>query len=49
MLATEILQLIDKNHDSFKDWGCKINCVKPPCHCKNKNPVTRYVCYKFFT
>ena len=49
MLRTKQIQLIDRNPDIFKDWGCKINCVKSPCHCKNIDPVTRYVCYKLFS
>ena len=48
MFRTKILQLVDKNPDNFKEWGCEINCVKSPCYCKNNNPVTRYVCYKLY-
>ena len=43
MFATKILQLIDKNPDSFKHWVCDFNCVNQPCICENNNPVTRYV------
>ena len=46
MLATKILQMIDKKLDNFKHWGCDFNCVKQLCNCKNKNPVCRYMCYK---
>ena len=48
MLTTKISQLIDGNIDIFEDWGCKINCVKSPCYCKNNDHVTRYVCYKLY-
>ena len=46
MFITKILQPIDKNFDKFKHWGCEFNCVKQPCDCENKKPVSRYVCYK---
>ena len=49
MLASKILQSIDKNPVNFKYWGCQINCVKSTCHCKNNNPATRYVCYKLYS
>ena len=49
MLATKILQLIDKNLDSFKDWGCDFYYIKQACYCKNKDPVSRYVCYKLYS
>ena len=44
-----MLQLIDKNFDNFKHWGCDFTCVKQPCNCDNKNPVSSYVCYKFIS
>ena len=47
MLATKILQLIDKNLDNFKHWGCDFKRVKSPCYCKNKDPITRYVCTNY--
>ena len=48
MFMTKILQLNDKIFDNFKDWVCKIICVKSPCYCKNKNLVTRYVYYTLY-
>ena len=48
MFMTKILQLIDKTLGSFKHWGCEFFFVKPPCYCKNFNPVTRNVCYKLY-
>ena len=49
MLLTRLLQLIDKNLDFFKDWGCDFNCLNQPWCCKNKDPVSRYVCYKLYS
>ena len=46
MLMTNILQLIDRKPDFFKEWGCKFNCVKSPCYRENNDPITRYVCFK---
>ena len=43
MLMTKMLQMIDKSPDIFKQSGCKANCVKSPCYCKNNDAVTRYV------
>ena len=48
-LATKILQLIDKNLDNFKHWGCNFNSVKQPCNCENNIPVTRYVFLKLYS
>ena len=48
MFMTKILQMIDKNLDNFKDWGCKFNCVKRRFYCKNNNPVTRFVCCELY-
>ena len=31
MTMNKILQLVDRNPDSFNAWGCKIKCVKSPC------------------
>ena len=30
MFMTKILQFIDRDPDTFKDWGCAIICVKSP-------------------
>ena len=46
---TKILQLIDKTPDKVKDWPCPTNCSTAACYCRNTNPVTRYVCYRFYT
>ena len=48
MLLSKILQLIDKNLDNFKHWGCDFLCVKIPCNCEITNPVCRYVSYKLY-
>ena len=48
MFINKILQLIDKNLDNFKHWGCEFNCLDQPWLCENNNPVTKYVCYKFY-
>ena len=49
VFMTKILQLIDKNLDSFKHWGCAFNCVKQPCNCKKINLVCTYLYYKLFS
>ena len=49
MFITKILQLIDKNLDNFKHWGCDFNCLEQPWCCENDNPVTKYVCYKLYS
>ena len=49
MLLNKILQLIDKNLNNFKHWGCEFNCVDQPYKCENNNPVTRHVCYKLYS
>ena len=49
MFMTKILQLIDKNFDEFKHWGCDFICVKQPCIRENNNPVSRYVCYNLYS
>ena len=36
MFINKILQLIDKDINNFKHWGCEYN------------PVTRFVCYKLY-
>ena len=46
---TKILQLIDKNLDNFKDWGCDFNCLEQPWLGESKDPVSRYVCYKLYS
>ena len=51
MVATKILQQIDKNFNGFKHLACEYNFLdlnRIP-NCKNTNPVTRYVCYKLFS
>ena len=48
MFINKILQLIDMNLDNFKHWGCEFNCLDQPWLCGNNNPVTRYICYKFY-
>ena len=49
MFIKKILQLIDKNLDIFKQWGCDFNCIEQPWKCKNNNPVTKSVCYKLYS
>ena len=51
MIATKILQQIDKNFDNFKHLACEYNCLdlNRLRNCKNTNPVTRYVCYKSYS
>ena len=51
MIATKILQQIDKNFDNFKHLACEYNCLdlNRIQKCKNTNPVTRYFCYKLYT
>ena len=47
MIATKMLQQIDKNFNSFKHLACEYNCLdlNRIRNCKNTNPVTRYICY----
>ena len=49
MFINKILQLIDKDINNFKHWGCNFNCLKEPWKCNNTNPVTRFVCYKLYS
>ena len=51
MIATKMLQQIDKNFDSFKHLACEYNCLdlNQIRNCKNTNPVTRYICYKLYS
>ena len=49
MFITKLLQLIDKNPDNFKHWGCDFNCVKSPYKFRNTNPVCRYMCHKLYS
>ena len=51
MIATKMLQQIDKNFDSFKHLACKYNCLDLSRirNCKNTNPITRYICYKLYS
>ena len=48
MIATKILQQIDKNFANFKHSACEYNCLdlNRIRNCKKSNPVTRYICYK---
>ena len=38
---------MDKNPDSFKDWGCDINCLDVPWGCKINNSVSGCMCCEF--
>ena len=49
MFINKKLQLIDKNLDNFKHWGCEFNCLEEPWNCRNNIPVTKYVCYKLYS
>ena len=49
MLMSKILELIDKNLDNFKHWGCDFNCLEQPWNCEIKNPITTFVCYKLYS
>ena len=51
MIATKMLQQIDKNFDSFKHLACEYNCLdlNRIRNCKNTNPITRYICYKLYS
>ena len=49
MFINKILQLIDKDINNFKHWGCDFNCLNVPWKCLNTNPVTRFVCYKLYS
>ena len=51
MIATKMLQQIDKNFDSFRHLACEYNCLdlNRIRNCKNSNPVTRYICYKLYS
>ena len=51
MIATKILQQIDKNFDNFKHLVCEYNCLdlNRIRNCKNTNPVTRYIWYKLYS
>ena len=50
MIAIKLLYQIDKNFDIFKHLACKYNCLdlNQIGNCKNTNPVTGYICYKFY-
>ena len=48
MFINKILQLIDKDINNFKHWGCDFSCYEQPWKCRNNNPVTKYVCYKLY-
>ena len=49
MFMTKILQLIDRNPDNFKNWVCDFICVERTDSCDNKDPVSRFVCYEFYS
>ena len=51
MIATKMLQQIDKNFDNFKHLACENNCLEIDriWNCKNTNPITKYVCYKLYS
>ena len=49
MFIYEKLQLIDKNINNFKHWGCDFNCLEQPWKCRNNYPVTKHVCYKLYS
>ena len=51
MIATKMLQLIDKNFDNFKHLACEYSCLdlNRIRNCKNTNPVTRNICYKLYS
>ena len=45
MIATKMLQQIDKNFDNFKHLACEYNCIdlNRIRNCKNTNPITIYI------
>ena len=49
MFINQILQIIDKDINNFKHWGCNYNCLEEPWKCNNNNTVTKYVCYKLYS
>ena len=49
MFINKILQLIDKDLNNFRHWGCEFNCLEQPWLCGNTNPVNKYVCYKLYS
>ena len=51
LIATKILQQIDKNFDYFKYLACEYNCLdlNRIQKCKNTNPITRYICCKLYS
>ena len=49
MFINKILQLIDKDINNFKHWGCDFNCLEETWKCQNSNPVIKYVCYKLYS
>ena len=51
MIATKILQQIDKNFDKFKHLACEYNCLDLDRirNCKNTNPITRYICCNLYS
>ena len=51
MIATKLLQQIDKNFDNFKHLACEYNYLdlNRIRNCENFNPVTRYICCKLYS
>ena len=48
MFPNKILELIDRNPDTFSQYACKITCRKLLCFCKTKYLVKWYLCYKMY-
>ena len=42
MLMNKMIQLFDIIPDSFNQYACDMNGHKPPCFCKNKDPVKNF-------
>ena len=51
MVATKILQQIDRNFDNLKHLACEYNCLdlNRIRNCEKTNPLTRYICYKLYS
>ena len=43
MLLNKMLELIDKNPGTLKQYVFDIDCLKSPCFWKNKDPVKKCV------
>ena len=48
MLMNRMLELFDKDPDSFEQYACDIICHESPCFGKKKDPVKKYICYKMY-